>query len=154
PKEPESAVLFGDAAAAAVLVPTPPGEASALGRGRFTTHSRGADLTVCLGGGTLHHPNDPATTPEMNTFHMRGPEGFRPAAPLMGEFLDGYFSDAPWPREAVDAVVPHQASLLAVRQLTERYGFRPEQVVTNLAQRGNCVAASLPLALAEAVQAA
>ena len=53
----------------------------------------------------------------------------------------------------MDAVVPHQASRPGVELLTRRFGFRPEQLVLNLETRGNCVAASVPLALAEAVQA-
>jgi 3-oxoacyl-[acyl-carrier-protein] synthase-3 len=120
---------------------------------RFATHSGGADLTECVGGGTRHHPNDPATTAEMNTFHMRGPAVFKMATRLMGPFLDVFLADAGADRADYAAVIPHQASLLAVRQLTERYGFRPEQVVLNLAERGNCIAASIPLALAEAVHA-
>ena len=49
--------------------------------------------------------------------------------------------------------MPHQASRHAVEQLSDRLGFRPEQVWSNLRLRGNCVAASKPLALAEAVHA-
>ena len=55
-------------------------------------------------------------------------------------------------RTDFDAVVPHQASRHAVELLGERGGFRPEQIVTNLAERGNCIAASIPLAMSEAVQ--
>jgi 3-oxoacyl-[acyl-carrier-protein] synthase-3 len=36
--------------------------------------------------------------------------------------------------------------------LTAWLGFRPAQVICNLPQRGNCIAASIPLALAEAVE--
>jgi 3-oxoacyl-[acyl-carrier-protein] synthase-3 len=153
PRERESFVLFGDAAAAAVLTRTLPGEASHIGLARFATYSGGAELTECVGGGTLHHPNDPATTPEMNLFRMRGPAVFKMATRLMGPFLDRFLADSGRARADYSAVVPHQASLLAVRQLTERYGFREEQVVWNLAERGNCIAASIPLTLAEAAHA-
>jgi len=49
--------------------------------------------------------------------------------------------------------VPHQASQHGLDLLTQRLGFRAEQVVSNLATRGNTVAASIPLALSEAVHA-
>lgn len=153
PREPESAVLFGDAAAAAVLVRTPAGEASAVVWEQFATYSGGADLATVRGGGSLHHPNDPATTPELNMFHMSGTAIFKQAARLAGPFLDSFLARAGWEREGVDALVPHQASGHAVGLLSSRFDFRPEQVVSNLADRGNCVAASLPLALAEAVAA-
>ncbi len=153
PSEPESSVLMGDGAAAVVVVATPPGEASAVWHSAFATHSSGAELTRCEGGGTLHHPNDPATTPQMNCFHMDGPAVYRMATRVLGPFLDDFFDRLGWDRTAVDAVVPHQASRPGVELLTRRFGFRPEQLVLNLETRGNCVAASVPLALAEAVQA-
>jgi 3-oxoacyl-[acyl-carrier-protein] synthase III len=153
PHEPESMVLFGDAAAAAVVTRSAPDEGSALWHAQFATHSSGADLTQILGGGTQHHPNDPTTTPEMNTFHMRGLAIFKHAARLIGPFLDQFFGTLGWERGDIDAVVPHQASRHAVDLLTSRLGFRDQQVVQNLALRGNCIAASLPLALAEAADA-
>jgi 3-oxoacyl-[acyl-carrier-protein] synthase-3 len=153
PREPETAVLFGDGAAAAVLTASGPGEASALEGAHFVTYSSGAELTQCPGGGTLHHPNDPATTPEMNQFHMQGRAVLRQVMRVMGPFLDSFFARLGWDRTEVDRVVPHQASKMGVSQCTARWGFRPEQMVLNLPTRGNCVAASIPLALAEAVHA-
>ena len=153
PKEPESAVLFGDAAAAAVIVRTPEGEPSRVVWEQFATFSSGADLTTIRGGGTLHHPNDPATTPEQNMFQMSGSAIYKHAARRAGPFLEQFLARAGWERAQIDWVVPHQASGHAVAILNTRFGFRPEQVVSNLALRGNCVAASIPLALAEAVTA-
>lgn len=152
PRERESLVLFGDAAAAAVLTRSTPDQPSAIWRAKFATHSSGADLTRILGGGTLHHPNDLATTPEMNMFHMRGLSVFKQAARLIGPFLDDFCAEVGWQREAIDLVVPHQASGHAVDLLTNRLGFRLEQLFVNLPVRGNCIAASIPLALAEAAQ--
>lgn len=150
PVERESAVLFGDGAAAAIITRNQLGDESAFWHALFETYSSGADLTQILGGGTLHHPNDPETTPEMNMFHMRGPAIFRQAALLMEPFLDRFFSTLTWERSQVDAVVPHQASRHAIEQLSRRLGFNSDQVILNLALRGNCVSASIPLTLAEA----
>lgn len=151
--QPESAVLFGDAAAAAVLTTTPDGSASEILLSRFNTHSEDVRLAQIRGGGTLHHPNFESTTAEMNLFQMRGSEIFKSATRHMQSFLDDFFASIPWRREDVDRVIPHQASRMATRQLTKRYGFRPDQVAQNIALRGNCIAASLPLMLSEAVQA-
>jgi 3-oxoacyl-[acyl-carrier-protein] synthase-3 len=153
PEEPESYVLMGDAAAAAILSAAGPGEASALCHSAFTTYASGADLTRVAGGGTLHHPNDPATTAAMNYFTMEGPAVYRMAARLLPPFLERFLAEAGWERTTIDAVVPHQASSRGLELLTRRCSFRPEQLVINLAERGNCVAASIPLALAEAVHA-
>lgn len=153
PQERESAVLFGDAAAAALVTAAPPGAASAVWGARFATHPSGAEHTLLRGGGTGHHPNDPATTPEMNLFHMDGPRVYRQGARLIGPFLDDFLRAVGWERSSLAALVPHQASRHALDLLTARLGFTHEQVVNNIALRGNCVAASLPLALAEAVAA-
>lgn len=153
PAEPESATLLGDGAAAAYLVASQPGEASALWKARFATHSSGADLVAFRGGGTLQHPNDPQTTAAMNLFRMDGPGVYKMAMRLSGSFLDQFLADLGWDRASVDAVVPHQASGRGMVQMVTRFGFRQDQLIVNLPTRGNCIAASIPLALTEAVQA-
>lgn len=153
PQEWESAVLFGDSAAAAVITPAAAEEASAIWHSQVVTYSSGADLTSLVGGGTLHHPNDPLTTPVMNTFHMDGPAVFKKATRLLGPFLENFFAQLGWTRSQVNLVVPHQASRHGVELLTARLGFQPEQVFLNLPTRGNCISASIPLALSEAYDA-
>ena len=153
PNERESAVLFGDAAAAAIITRSDPEEASAIWHAAFETYSSGAEATEIRGGGTRHHPNDPATTPEMHLFHMDGRAIFRQATVLVDGFLERFFAALDWQRAEVQTVIAHQASRHAVEQLTKRYGFRDDQVVWNLAERGNCVGASIPLTLAETVGA-
>lgn len=74
-----------------MLTRSAPYEKSAIWRSQFVTYSSGANLTEIVGGGTLHHPNDPTTTPEMNTFHMDGPTIFKFAAQQVGPFLDRFF---------------------------------------------------------------
>ena len=152
PQEPESAVLFGDAAAAVIL-----SHAGATGSALHATHlqtwNSGAELSQITGGGTLHHPNDPATTAAHNLFAMRGPQLFRKAAPLLLPFMDRLCDSAGWQRSDVTAVVPHQASRHGIALGWKLLGFREEQVITNLGTRGNCIAASIPLALAESVAA-
>jgi 3-oxoacyl-[acyl-carrier-protein] synthase-3 len=153
PRERASAVLFGDAAAAAIVVRAGPGQASAVWGARVATHGSGACLTQVRGGGTLHHPNDPATTPEMNMFAMDGPGVFKKTARLVKPFLDAFLAQIDWAYADVHTLVPHQTSRHGLEHLTTRLDFRAEQVVINLAERGNCIAASIPLALSEAVQA-
>ncbi|GAC1358157.1 MAG: beta-ketoacyl-ACP synthase III [Ktedonobacteraceae bacterium] len=149
----ESAALFGDAAAAVVITRSAPGDKSAIWHSLFETHSSGADFTRIVGGGTLHHPNNPTTTPEMNLFQMQGPEVFKQGLALIEPFVERFFAALDWKRAEVDAVVPHQASRHAIDVLTRRLGFRAGQVIDALALRGNCVSASIPLTLAEAVHA-
>jgi 3-oxoacyl-[acyl-carrier-protein] synthase III len=150
PLEPESASLFGDAAAAIVL--TASNDSSLIGA-KFQTFSSGSHLTQLLGGGTLHRPNTTLEHPELNLFHMDGPAIFKHAARTMPGFLEEFLNSIGWTISSVDALVPHQASGHGVQSISSRLGFRPEQVIFNLPNRGNCVAASMPLALTEAVEA-
>lgn len=151
PSEPESAVLIGDASAAAILTPTPPGEASCLHHSAFSTYaSSGAELTQFLGGGSRRHPSDPATTREMNFFAMHGPKIFRLAAQHLPPFLANFLAEACAGMESLDLVVPHQASGRGIAFVASRCGLPSEKFFINLPERGNCIAASIPLALCEA----
>lgn len=149
PRQRESAVLLGDAAAAAIVTPSAPGETGALWHAKVATYSSGADLTRFLGGGTLHHPNDPATTAEMNYFDMDGRGIYKQATRIFAPFLDRFLEQLDWTRSDIDLVVPHQASRHAMEYVS-RLGFPPDRIFVNLPTRGNCVAASIPLALTEA----
>jgi len=153
PNEPESAVLFGDAAAAAIITRATTGDTSVILHTRFSTYSSAAHLTQLLGGGTLHHPNDPATTREMNMFSMNGPGVFKQAARISKQFVNDILAAVGWTIEDVDVVIPHQASRHAVDLLSKQIGFPAKHIFTNLATRGNCIAASIPLAMAEAANA-
>lgn len=147
--DPGSAALLGDGAAAALVTPTPAGEGSGLLAWEMATYPEGAELTEIPGGGLRHHPDDPATGPEHHKFHMDGPGVYRMARLRVGEVLERLFTQAGITPAEVDLVVPHQASGAGVRAV-RRYGFSPERVVDVVATQGNCVAASLPMALATA----
>ena len=67
-------------------------------------------------------------------------------------FVDRLFAKAGLTRDQIDWIVPHQASLLALRHLTRRLGFQSDRVVDIFAEFGNQVAASLPTALDVAVR--
>jgi 3-oxoacyl-[acyl-carrier-protein] synthase III len=151
PKQWESAVLFGDGAAAAVVTAAQPGDASTIWHSRFVTYSSGADLTQLVGGGSLHHPNDPTTTREMNMFDMDGPAVFKKAARLVPPFLEEFSRVTNLKNSDYDQVIPHQASGHGLK-LLPRFGFRPGSIFNHIHERGNCIAASIPIALTEAVE--
>jgi 3-oxoacyl-[acyl-carrier-protein] synthase III len=145
--EPESAALLGDGAAAAVLEPTPKGEASELVGWRMMTWPRGATLTEVRGQGQRLHPNDPATRPEDNLFAMDGPGVYKMALRHVRPLVQALLSDHGLAPDDVDWLVPHQASGPGLAMLP-RLGFPAERTVNIVGQFGNCVAASIPMALA------
>ena len=147
--EPESAALIGDGAGAALLEPTD--DDSGLLGYTMRTWPEGAEFAELRGCGTAHHPNDPTTRTEDNLFRMRGPRLWRLALTHADEVLDAAFAQAGMKREEVDVIVPHQASGPMV-DLFPKFGFSDDKVVKIVADYGNCIAASLPMALAHAVE--
>jgi 3-oxoacyl-[acyl-carrier-protein] synthase-3 len=147
--EPESCTLIGDAAAAAVLVPAN-GEGSCIEACRLETYGDGARLTEVRGGGTRVHPNDPQAVREDFTFHMDGLPVLREALRHSKPFLERLSPGLSGGLGDIDLVIPHQASLMGM-QMLERFGWPADRIVGILPWAGNCIAASMPSALYEAV---
>ena len=144
--EPESAGLIGDGAGAAVLVPTPLDGGSELLAWHMSTQPSGAEYTHIKGCGTRHHPNATTTEPHHNLFHMNGRGVYRSAYKAVAIMLDTLFLKAGLDRSDVALVVPHQASgngLKAVQKL----GFAQDRIIDIVGEYGNCIAASIPMAL-------
>ena len=147
PSEPESAALLGDGAAAA-LVTAPEGDEGLLAW-VMHTHPAGAEFTEYRGAGVAHPPSDPRTTLADNRFHMNGPAIYRMARKRVADLLDEVRDLTGLSPGDFDLVVPHQASGNALASLP-RYGFDPDRVVDIVGEYGNCIAASIPMALAHA----
>ena len=150
-REPESASLMGDAAAAVVVTRTPPGEAAGLLAARLETYGDGADLTAIRGGGTRRHPNGADTQPEDNLFHMDGPQVLRMALRYSGAFLEQLRPGLSQGLGGIRLVVPHQPSKMGLKAM-EMFGWPADQIVRTLDRLGNCVAASIPCTLYEAIR--
>lgn len=148
--DPKSAVLFGDAAAAAIIEPTPEGEPSAYIDWEMNTWPDGADLTEFRGAGTRHPPNHPTkTSPKDNLFQMRGKQVYRQALLRIKQNLTDLYSRNKVTPKDFDRLILHQASGPAV-QMSEAFGFPPGKTVNIISKVGNTIAASIPLVLATA----
>ena len=146
--EPESSSLLGDAAAAVVIEPTNDFSDSGLLHWNMKTWPEGATYTEVRGGGTNKHPQDPNTKDDDNLFTMNGPMIYKMARKHVYTMLNDDLKTAGINREDITLLVPHQASGLAVKAYVKYGKFRSEQVMDIISYTGNCVAASLPLALA------
>lgn len=137
--------LFGDGAAAAVLMRDDSG-ASAFHQHVFRTFGDGAYLTELRAGGTRHPPALGECAPEDGRFRMEGREVLRLALQHAPSVLAELVPPGSPP---IDVVVPHQPSLLGLRSFERVFGA--DRLVVTLPRLGNCVAASLPLGLHEAI---
>ncbi|MBN1999097.1 ketoacyl-ACP synthase III [candidate division KSB1 bacterium] len=145
-KEAESAALFGDGAAAAVLEKTPDGESSEIIDWQMGTWPEGAKLTEFRGAGTLKPPDHPDTVPEDNLFTMHGTKVYRMAVAQVRKMLTEMFDRNNLQPKDIDWVIPHQASGRGVEAYSH-YVFEKLQVVNIVRNYGNCISASIPLAL-------
>ncbi len=84
---------------------------------------------------------------------MRGPELFKVAVRSMEEVTREVVERAGVRLEEIDLIVPHQANLRIINAVAQRLGLKPERVFVNIDRYGNTSAASVPIALDEAVEA-
>jgi 3-oxoacyl-[acyl-carrier-protein] synthase-3 len=141
-------VLFGDAAGAVVL------EASDTVDG-FLACEAHLDGTK---GDELHAdhvlvncPLVPPPTPRSPYLQMNGREVFKFTVAVVADSITTTAQQAGLTLEDLDYVVLHQANSRIMEAMTERLSLPPEKLVMNLQRYGNTSAASVPLALQEAV---
>jgi 3-oxoacyl-[acyl-carrier-protein] synthase-3 len=151
PKEPESASLVGDAAAAVVVTKSATNEKSMIHHAHFKTYGDGAYLTTIMGGGSRLHPRFDGHKPEDDLFHMDGPAVLRMVRGIAHGFLDELYPGLSTSLVDIDVVVPHQASKVGLMML-ERFGWPNSKIMTTIETLGNCVAASIPATLYQAVR--
>lgn len=151
PKDPESFMLFGDAAAAVVVTRTPEGEPSAMSDYVFRTFGEGAYLTAVMGGGIRRHPNYPGARPEDNLFRMDGKAVYLMAVQHSLRTIGMLRLSLARGLGDIKCVIPHQASGLALKGF-RKVGWEDEKIVKTLHKLGNCIAASIPATLYEAIK--
>jgi 3-oxoacyl-[acyl-carrier-protein] synthase-3 len=143
---PESAVLFGDGAAAAVLVRTPEGGTGELLGFKMVTLPEHSNLAEFQGAGTRFHPNGPDTEHRHNLFRMSGPAIYKRAVLTVARTIRNLLDEVGLTTADIDWVVPHQASGPAIEAIP-RFGFPQDRIVDIVEDYGNCIAASVPMAL-------
>ncbi|MDZ7588518.1 MAG: beta-ketoacyl-ACP synthase III [Parasphingorhabdus sp.] len=135
-------VLFGDGAGAVVLS----GEDGTRGVLSTRLHADGAHNNL------LYVDGGPGTTGTVGHVRMQGREVFRHAVTNLAAVLNEALEAADVPVSAVDWVVPHQANARILDATAKKLGLPPEKVIKTVDHHANTSAASVPLALDEAVR--
>jgi 3-oxoacyl-[acyl-carrier-protein] synthase-3 len=150
----DMAVLFGDGAGAAVLVATDDED-----RGVLSTHihadGRHAEVLWAEYASSKHHPRISAEMlAEGRHFpRMEGKEVFKNAVSRMPEAVEEALAANGLQAGDIDLLIPHQANLRITQMVQRRLGLPDDRVVSNIDRYGNTTAATIPIALAEAVRA-
>jgi 3-oxoacyl-[acyl-carrier-protein] synthase-3 len=148
-KDRNTCVLFGDGAGAAILQHRP--DAHGL-----LTACMGADgdkaMLLCMPGGGSRIP---ATTDSVEAglhhLQMDGKETFKNAVSAMMSAANEALQRCEIDISQIKLVIPHQANSRIINAVGERLGVKPDQVFVNLDKYGNTSAASVAIALDEAV---
>jgi 3-oxoacyl-[acyl-carrier-protein] synthase-3 len=139
-------VLFGDGAGAVVLQATQ-GAGAASARGILSTHiysdGRHHDALYVDGG--------PSSTGKVGHLRMEGKEVFRHAVVRMAEAIDTALEANGLTPGDIDWLVPHQANIRIIESMGRRLNLPSDRVVVTVDRHANTSAASIPLALTEAV---
>jgi 3-oxoacyl-[acyl-carrier-protein] synthase-3 len=141
-----TSVLFGDGAGAVVLEA---GEEDAgILAAELGSDGSAADILCVPGSGTEGAPSATAKA----TIIMEGPEVFRRAVSAMGDASVRVVEEAGLSLDEVDLLIPHQANVRIIDATARRLKLDPTKVFVNIASYGNTSAATIPIALAEAVE--
>ena len=149
----DTAVIFGDGAGAVVLRAGEPAEAGALGPFDLGSDGELADLITIPAGGSRQRASGVPAPHGDHYFVMQGKLCFRHAVERMASSALAVLAAADWAPADVDRFVGHQANWRILAALGERLGLPGDRVVSNIDKVGNTAAASIPLAMADAVTA-
>jgi 3-oxoacyl-[acyl-carrier-protein] synthase III len=144
-----TAVLFGDAAGAAVVGDTGGGN-EILAAVAGTDGSRWDILCLEAGGTRRPFTLESAQAGAHHDIVMNGREVFREAVARMSEAARQVLDKAGRALEEVALVVPHQANLRILQAVEKALGVAPDRLYVNVQEYGNTGSASVPLALTEA----
>ncbi len=142
-------LLFGDGAGAVVLSASDePGGTLGI---EMTTEPSGAYFIWLPAGGAARPASDQTLKAREHYMKMKGSETFKMAVRTLGSTSLRALEKAGLDRADVDLVIPHQANIRIIEALGKALDFPMEKIFVNVDRYGNTSAASVPLALAEAV---
>ena len=139
-------VLFGDGAGAVVLEAQPQ---------HGTREDRGILSTLIRSDGRyedlLYVDGGPGSTKTVGHLRMNGREVFRHAVQKISGVIEETLVATGYAADEIDLFVPHQANARILDGIAKKLGVDPAKIMMTLSRHGNTSAASIPLALAAAV---
>lgn len=145
-----TAVLFGDGAGATLVRP------SDGTRGILSSYMKSdgtlAELLYRPGGGAVHPPDEALLKDHSYFIHMAGREVFKAAVLSMADACDQALHRAGLTGAEIDLMIPHQANIRIIEATAKHAGMPMDKVYVNVDRYGNTSAASIAIALDEAVR--
>jgi 3-oxoacyl-[acyl-carrier-protein] synthase-3 len=142
-KDRSTCVLFGDGAGAVVLGR---GDKPGIMASRLHSDGRYANILSVPGGVSR------GAVCGKPLLRMEGNTVFKLAVKVLGEVADETLAAGGLARSEIDWLIPHQANIRIIQATAKKLGLGMERVITTVDRHANTSAASVPLALDEAVR--
>jgi 3-oxoacyl-[acyl-carrier-protein] synthase III len=142
-------ILFGDGAGAVVLSASD--EPTAPSGIELTTEPLGAYMIWLPAGGSKSPPSAETIARGEHKIRMEGKETYRFATRTLASTALAAVAKAGWTQDDVSLIVPHQANIRIIEAVAKGLDLSMDRIYVNLDRYGNTSAASVPIALAEAV---
>ncbi|MHB8170006.1 MAG: beta-ketoacyl-ACP synthase III [Thermincolia bacterium] len=143
-------VLFGDGAGAVVLQPVE--EGNGLMSIDLGSEGAGAQLLYQPAGGTRRPACEESLAQKEHFLHMNGREVYKFAVRVMEQSTLKAIEKAGLTVEDIDYIIPHQANIRIIQAAAKRLKVNMDKIYVNVDKYGNTSAASIGIALDEALQ--
>ena len=136
-------VLFGDGAGAVILEASDDAQNYGILSSALYTDGRSRDILYVDGG--------PSKTGSVGHVRMKGQDVFRHAVEKLASSMYAVIEQAGVSETEIDWLIPHQANLRIIDGMQKKLGLPADRVVRTVSEHANTSAASIPLALNQAV---
>lgn len=152
PEDRTTLVLFGDGAGAVLLEPCAAGEED-LGilDYRHEIDGAGGAHLYMPGGGSLNPPTHETVEKKMHYVHQSGQAVFKFAVRKMEELSSGMLEKHQLTGDDLACFIAHQANLRIIDATANKIGLDQSKVIKNIHKYGNTTAATIPLAIGDAI---
>ncbi|HEY8461698.1 MAG TPA: beta-ketoacyl-ACP synthase III [Blastocatellia bacterium] len=152
PEDRTTLILFGDGAGAVLLEPCAEGEEN---YGILDYHHEidgsGGEHLYMPGGGSLHPSSRETVEKKMHYVHQNGQAVFKYAVRKMEELSRSMLERNNLTGADVGAFIAHQANLRIIDATANKIGLNQSKVIKNIHKYGNTTAATIPLAIGDAI---
>jgi len=142
-------VLFGDGAGAVLLEPCE--EDEGIIDFLHEIDGSGGQFLNMPAGGSLNPASHDTVEKKMHYVHQQGQQVFKYAVKKMGEYSVRILEKNNIPFDQVDVFIAHQANLRIINAAAERLKLSEDKVIRNIHKYGNTTAATIPLAMQDAI---
>jgi 3-oxoacyl-[acyl-carrier-protein] synthase-3 len=151
PQDRTTLVLFGDGAGAVLLEPCEEGEDFGILDYKHEIDGSGGEHLYMPGGGSLHPSSHETVDQKMHYVHQNGQAVFKFAVRKMQEMSTNILAKNNLTGDDIGCFIAHQANLRIIDATAQKAGFAPEKVIKNIHKYGNTTAATIPLAIGDAI---